>query len=913
MKKTLFFILLVFTAWPSLAQKPAIDTTTFKNWPQLAYKYAISANGKYVSYSVTAAEDTLFLQDLAGNKKWAFNRQGNTLYDFTADSKAFCFLTDRQIHLVELPAGKVVKVANAAAYTLFRREGHELILFLDDKGLLQERDLKNGKVYSYGESARFLMNERQDKIATYDGKELRMIDLQTRKSQLCHSSPDISQIVFSQKGYRLAFLDGNAVANKRVLVFDWNSARLNKVFEPGKTSIPDGLRLERIDRFAAADDIVLIKLMKIPVVLQKKNPVKVDVWSYLDEQLYPNQEVGDKRPMFSSDSRIFAVSVSSTGGSLIRLQNEREEMGNTPISEFIIVNESPDGVEFDSKWKRSAQFNSWLVDVRSGKRTPLPRTRYVMEVSPSKRFIMGQGALPGTNRVAQFAYELKTGKGICLDDLLNIPELSVNNDLMSPPGKHLFVAGWMKDADKVLLYDDYDIWEIDLNNAKTARNLTGGYGRRNGIALRFSVPQAEKIFESGKRYIITGFNKTTKHSGFLSLTLSAGAKLIPHYMGPYTFDVRMGQARETGNITPAIKAQAANVWLVKRMTTNESENLFYTTDFNIYHPISNIHPERKYNWMTAEVKEFHTTDGRKELGVLYKPENFDPAKKYPVIIHYYQELSDRAFQFKYPEPVMHNIEIPWFVSHGYLVFTPDIHYKRGHTATSAYQSVVGAANYLKTFPWVDAAHMGIQGQSFGGYETNHIVTQTDMFAAAMASAGPSNALSALSAYFGKEVGSKHDFYQYSQYRMGVTFWEDPQLYFEASPVLNAHRVTTPLLLMNNIMDTAVPFTQGLEMFCALRRMGKRVWMLQYDNGAHTINEHDGVQHTIRMTQFFDHYLKGAPAPRWMTRGIPAAMKGYDDGLALDTEIKTPGPGLLSKEEQEKMDRLKVRKVTTVTF
>ena len=133
----------------------------------------------------------------------------------------------------------------------------------------------------------------------------------------------------------------------------------------------------------------------------------------------------------------------------------------------------------------------------------------------------------------------------------------------------------------------------------------------------------------------------------------------------------------------------------------------------------------------------------------------------------------------------------------------------------------------------------------------------------------------------------------SQGRLGATPWEAQDLYISNSPIFRADKITTPLLMMNNKQDGTVPFAQGVEFFMALRRLGKRVWMLQYDGGYHSLDSRtkDAEDYTIRMMQFFDHYLKGAPAPKWMTRGIPANRKGIDDGLQIDAEIKTPGEGL----------------------
>jgi dipeptidyl aminopeptidase/acylaminoacyl peptidase len=182
--------------------------------------------------------------------------------------------------------------------------------------------------------------------------------------------------------------------------------------------------------------------------------------------------------------------------------------------------------------------------------------------------------------------------------------------------------------------------------------------------------------------------------------------------------------------------------------------------------------------------------------------------------------------------------------------------------------------------YVDMRHVGLNGHSHGGYETNVLITSGHHFAAAVEASGPSDLLSG---YNGLYADASNQFQaEIGQLRIGATLWQRPDLYLENSPILHADRVTTPLLMIHNKLDYAVPFAQGVELFTALRRLRKPAWMLQYDQSGHAVCCEEATQDfTRRMLQFFDHYLKGAPAPVWMTRGIPAAQKGIDPGYTLD--------------------------------
>src|SRR5581483_185656 len=266
-------------------------------------------------------------------------------------------------------------------------------------------------------------------------------------------------------------------------------------------------------------------------------------------------------------------------------------------------------------------------------------------------------------------------------------------------------------------------------------------------------------------------------------------------------------------------------------------------------------------------------------GILYRPEDFDPARRYPIIFYYYERMSDGLHNYLMPGFCEGKMNIPWFVSRGYLVFCPDIYYIRGDPGAGIYDCVVSAAKMMGERPWVDRHRMGIQGHSFGGYETNYLVTSTNSFAAAASAAGVTDLIS-MSGDAGFATNAGQYVVEFGLFRMKVPLWKDPAAYISNSPVFQADKVVTPLLIMQNKGDDAVPWGQGVEFFTALRRLGKPVWMLQYDHQGHRLYGRSVIDYTIRLTQFFDHYLKGGPEPRWMSAGVPARWKGIDDGLEL---------------------------------
>jgi dipeptidyl aminopeptidase/acylaminoacyl peptidase len=330
-------------------------------------------------------------------------------------------------------------------------------------------------------------------------------------------------------------------------------------------------------------------------------------------------------------------------------------------------------------------------------------------------------------------------------------------------------------------------------------------------------------------------------------------------------------------------------FIYTKASYQSNPDLYVSSDFRKEQKLSAINPQQsEYNWGTAELVKWTTPKGYKAEGILYKPEDFDPAKKYPMIVYFYEKLSDGLYNYIAPRPTASKLNISYFVSNGYLVFTPDISYEIGYPGRSAEEFINSGVEELKKNTWVNGSAIGIQGQSWGGYQVAHLITRTNMYAAAWAGAPVVNMTSAYGGIRWDSGMSRQFQYERTQSRIGGTLWEKPELYIENSPLFHLPKVNTPVVIMSNDADGAVPWYQGIEMFTALRRLDKPVWMLNYNNEAHNLvqlqNKKD-IQ--IREQQFFDHYLKGKPAPEWMNKGVPAVEKGRNWGFEI-SEPATAG-------------------------
>ncbi|HEV2904211.1 MAG TPA: prolyl oligopeptidase family serine peptidase, partial [Pyrinomonadaceae bacterium] len=318
------------------------------------------------------------------------------------------------------------------------------------------------------------------------------------------------------------------------------------------------------------------------------------------------------------------------------------------------------------------------------------------------------------------------------------------------------------------------------------------------------------------------------------------------------------------------KAKDADVLMFTASRFDEFLDV-WVTDINFRNPrkVSNGDAQRAgFIWGTAELVNFKNTDGVPLKGVLMKPDNFDPKKKYPMLVYIYERLTPGLHGFRAPAPAT-SIIPSYYVSNGYLVFMPDIVYTTGYPGQSALKCVLPAVQEVIDRGYVDEKAIGIQGHSWGGYQIAYMVTQTNRFRAAAPGAIVANMTSA---YSGIRWGTglpRQFQYEHSQSRIGGSLWEYPMRFLENSPVFRADRVQTPLLMLHNDEDDAVPWYQGIEFYLALRRLGKEVYMFNYNGERHGLRRRiNSKDYTRRMQEFFDHFLKGAPKPEWMEKGIP---------------------------------------------
>lgn len=572
----------------------------------------------------------------------------------------------------------------------------------------------------------------------------------------------------------------------------------------------------------------------------------VDLWSYKDEYLQPVQKVRATRDR----DRTYTATCLIPERKIVQL-------GDTEL-DTITTSESPQwSLGSDDRGYRKANdydehyTDLYLVDSATGARRKIAeKSLGTATWSPSGRYLLHFDGKDWST------ISVPDGKSVNLTASLGVKFFNEDTDTPSIPNAY-GSAGWTKDGKSVLIYDRYDIWRISPDGTG-AKNITAGYGRNHDIRMRYvrtTTDPHDRWIEGSQPLLLSGENLTTYDQGF------------------YRGSIEGGEPKQllmaAKSFSPPVKAKDADVYLLTAQTFNEFPDLL-TTDgtFKELRKVSDANPQKAgLLWGSTELVGFKNADGVPLQAALYKPENFDPKKKYPMMVYIYERLTQNVNHFVNPAPGT-SINISYYVSNGYLVLTPDIVYTVGYPGQSALKCVLPAIQAVVNRGIVDENAIGIQGHSWGGYQIAYMVTQTNRFRAVEAGAPVADMISA---YDGIRWGTgitRQFQYERTQSRIGGSIWQYPTRFIENSPIFWADRVQTPVLILQNDGDDAVPWYQGIEFFLALRRLGKEVYLFNYNGQPHGLrNRADQKDYTIRMQQYFDHYLKGAPAPDWMTKGV----------------------------------------------
>ncbi len=596
-------------------------------------------------------------------------------------------------------------------------------------------------------------------------------------------------------------------------------------------------------------------------IVEFENPT-LDIWRW-DAPMTPPQE---NHEVENLRKHTFPVVIDlSTGGQQLLTTNPLVivDAPDRWDADWALLHDPTENV-VSHQWDYYAPEDVSIINVNNGARRAIGTVyKETAELSPEGKFVVWW------DEKDYFSYDIATGETHNLTRGTDVTFWDEKDDHPMVPQPY-GMACWSEGDKAMLVYDRYDIWSLDPTGRTAPVNLTKGEGRRTDRCYRYIKTDPDsRAVKPGEEMLLSVFDYSDKRKGLAFLRLGAPAVPTLKVLEGYSF-------------TQIRKAKDVPTYSFVKSNFSVIPNVFVATkgDFAKAKQVSDANPQQKdYWWGTAQLEKWYAYDGTPSEGVLYVPEDFDPSRKYPMLCVFYETGSEELYTHYTMEPSWSWVNYPFYVSRGYVVFVPDIHYTSGIPGECAYNFVCsGAEEMCRRYPWIDKERIGIDGQSWGGYQTAYLITRTNMFACAGSGAPVANMTSAYGGIRWGTGDSRMAQYEMGQSRIGATLWDAPELYIRNSPVFHADRVHTPLLIMHNDADGAVPWYQGIEYFMALRRLGKPVWMLQYNGEAHNLKERRNRKDiTRRLQQFFDHYLKGDPMPEWMREGIPAIRKGQELG------------------------------------
>ncbi|MFD1551600.1 hypothetical protein DNU06_03150 [Putridiphycobacter roseus] len=730
--------------------------------------------------------------------------------------------------------------------------------------------------YKFNKSGNFLIYSISQKGKS-DSLTIMSLNLQnTKYDTLLKNQLEIKDLTFDEAGTQMVFL--NTIDTNKIKTFQ---LRYFKLGDTTTTVIADTLfpgmnagwsvsanqtpYFSNNGRTIYFGTNIQIEQEEEDTLLSNEK-AKVDVWSWTDKKVQPQQL---KELRYSKNSA-FLTKINLDTKKIIHLtESEYDQINiNTKANASFALVRNDESQRLANSWEFPWPSDYFLLNLDNGDcNLMLNNQGYYPSLSPKSDYLVWYNG----NDSVWYSTDTRTQTVKPLTNKLDDIFYSDNNGSPFnpyPEGN----SGWvLKDGkEQIIIESENDLWLVDPSNHLKAVCITGNKGKQEQIKYSISSWDRDSAYIDLTRAFIKGVDKESKDEFVTNINHAIqGNKYLN---GPHKFYY-------------VVKAKKSDKVFYRKMTVSQYPDLFVTDlSFKDSKQLSHTNPQQQnYNWATVEQVQWKSYKGLELDGLLYKPEDFDSTKNYPMIVYFYEKYDDRLHNYYAPRPTASIVHPTEYASNGYLVFIPNILYTPGHPAKSAYDCILSGTDYLTDkYSWIDTNKLGLQGQSWGGYQTAQLVTMTDKYACGMAGAPVSNMFSAYGGIRWGSGMSRAFQYERTQSRIGCTIWECPELYIENSPIFGLPNVHTPLLIMHNDKDGAVPWYQGIEMFMGLRRLEKPVWLLNYNGDGHNLMQNANREDlSKRMMQFFDFYLKGEAMPLWMKNGVPALEKGNPSNLELE--------------------------------
>ena len=919
MKIYTLLIAFLFSATQLVAQdsqKKVMDESVYDIWNKIS-NVQISNNGKWAVFNVgpEKGDKQIEIIDLASNERISIPRGSGAKID--ANNEFVCFLIKPEADSIralkrnkvkqdKMPKDtlgfyhfglkKLITIPHVKSFAIPEKKGGILSYQLhpteEEKKDTTDTDdpKKNARLiikhfsvnvedtlefvdeYFWNKQGTLLAFKQSD-LDTTKQNHLSIYHPQLRSTEEIFVADQISKIAFAEKTNHLAFTSRpDSIKNEistNLHIWAKDQKRVELVGSSDSKFLDKNWHLHRDSdlKFSKDSKFLFFGIGQEPIKrdssLLDEDIVNLEIWSYNENVLHTEQKVKLKKEL----KRNYSCAYNLSNRKVIQIGNK-----DFPEVKFSAEDSETALLYNDTKYRRTFSWEginykeSYVYNLSKGsKKLIAKKEEGNMSVSPFGKYVYWYSRPDSTWK----SYDVKKSK---------IKEIAGNqisifydekNDRPMLPYSYR-MATWINNDEYLIIYDRYDLWKIDPSNKKKAVRLTDG--REKKIIYRYVSLEKEQQWIDGKQKILLHvFNENDKSSGYVSLDLSSSKmEMLDH--GDFDFSKRIWKAKNNETV------------LFTKENFKTFPNLIKSNlNFENQIQISDVNPQQDdYKWGSGQLVSWESKSGKTHEGMLFVPEDFDRDKKYPMIVNFYERSSNNLNQHRAPKPHRSTINYTFFVNKGYVVFNPDVHYEVGYPGKSCYNSVMSGVDHIVAMGFIDEDKIGLQGHSWGGYQVAHLITKTNRFACAESGAPVVNMISAYGGIRWRSGLSRMFQYEHTQSRLGATLWENKELYLENSPVFNLDKVNTPVLILHNDKDGAVPWYQGIEFFVGMRRLEKPAWLLNYNDEPHwPVKRQNRVDFNTRMHQFFDHYLMDKPMPQWMKRGIPAKEKGILQGLEID--------------------------------
>jgi dipeptidyl aminopeptidase/acylaminoacyl peptidase len=865
MKKIVLLCMLSMGIHSLSAQKKAVDDSAYQTWKRINSK-SLSYNGKWMSYSTVFQDEAkenekqIIILEAPKGKRLVFDKVNDL--KFIGKKDWIQYSKKDTTYLQNLKSGQK-KVWKSKHYTN-ALEGTDLLYYTRpeaEKGqfFLQRLvcyNLETNDSVSVNniKSSRFLRNKSIVYVQIEKDKIFLKHGIPGGKQQTVYSgnAADFGdfQLNGNEDGGTFTLRENNSADFNGVYYFSLKDNSVKPLFNYDNVKLNDPAYSISKTAYGLNENSNFIQLQ----VNSNKRPENtqiaksgVEIWKSNQgtmerrQELLRNSKTLPSEPKFLYDIKNNKVIKVASAGEFD--QTAIPESGS--FKGAFGIDKKPYAIEVD--WTFNERNDIYWIDASTGKST---------------KVVSGVFGNPSWNPQGTFAvmYDEKQKSWMVFDNAsmqfknissqIPFPFSDANVDMASSNTAY-GIAGWLNNGNTIVLYDQFDMWAIDLTNQKAAYTITNGFGRNNKIELRYSESGYIGNLDHRKSITLMGFDIEHKSKGVYKLTNNNSVTKV--FSNP-DYNVRV----------EAVSGDNSSVLFTKESYTVFQDLWWASSSFGSQQKMTDVNPQQKeYAWGTTKLVTWTSLNGKENQGNLYLPDHYDSKKTYPVIVHFYEKHTDDLNAYQLPEVSSSNINIPSYVSSGYIVFQPDVHYTYGDPGNSVYNDVISGVEYLIAKGITEKGKIGIQGHSFGGYETSFLITKSDIFSCAIVGSGVSNFTSNYPVMRSNGISTMFK-YEADQYRMGSSLYDNLDGYIKNSPLFSAKNIKTPTLIFHNDNDRAVPYQEGQSLFFALRRLGKPAWLVNYKKEGHTLDDAENRKDwTIKMQQYFDYYLKGASKPDWM--------------------------------------------------